>query len=241
MNRIGRTREQKTYELVLEYVFGGFFNRNLDLNDKLPNIRDISEKLEVKTEGIEEVFSIMEQNGLIRQIADDTYAICCDMDEYMHKAASIVMAVNHLHYSEILTLRNSYEKTAMDLAIQEITSSDLEHMKDILDGMSNTESVEKRAVLDVEFHKALVYAAHNRMLRFYFEMLSELQNLFIQSFHYEIFKDKENSERLVESHWDIYHALAERNYEKAWKALGVHFGIVGEYVDIVRRTEVDIR
>lgn len=235
MNRIGRTREQKTYEIVLEYIWGWVFNRNFKQNDKLPDIKEISKKLGVKSDSIKEVLCIMEENGLIRAISEDTYAICCDMEEYMHKAATIVMSINHLHFSEILTMRNNYEKTALDLAIQEITPGELGHMKDILDEMRNAESVKKCAVLDVEFHKALMDAAHNRMLLFYFEMISELQNLFIQSFHYEISKDQKNSERLEEAHWGIYQALAERNYENAWKALDDHFKIVGEYVDLIRQ------
>lgn len=242
MDSIGKTKEQKTYELVLGFFFDEIFTRHHKPNDKLPNVREISEKLKLNEYAVVEVLHIMEKNSMIRHVsADDTYSVCCDLKEYMHKAASIIMTINNLQYSEIITMRSSYEKTALDLAMQGITSAELEHMKNLLDGMKNTDNVKESAVFDVEFHKALMASSHSRVLQFYFEMVSEMQKCFIQSFHFEISKDNQNSEQLKEAHQDIYQALVERNYEKGWKALGNHFRVVGKYVDIIQAAEAGMQ
>ena len=107
----------------------------------------------------------------------------------------------------------------------------MEELHEILLKMDQPMSSKESARLDVEFHRKLVSASHNRMLILYDSMLDSLMDQFIENFRTKILMNKIRAEMLRRSHWAIYHALADKDLEMAIRAFDKHFRVVGEQLD----------
>ena len=96
--------------------------------------------------------------------------------------------------------------------------------------MDQPMGVKESAKLDVKFHDILTEASHNRMLILYTSMIGDLSDQFIHNLRARILVDKRRAELLRKSHWEIYHALLEKDYAAGRAAMEKHFEIVEEQV-----------
>ncbi len=221
---------QKTYEYVFNYFYNMILSGELKLNDKIPTEREISEKLGVSRNSVREVMHMLEINGLLECVQGSGNYVRCDTHKYMLKCIDMIMALLNIHYTEIFNLRTGYEFTALKLAIDAAQANELENMNSILLLMDKAATPKEGAVLDVRFHDAFVAASHNRLLIFYYSMMSQLIDKFIEDFRTRILMNKTRAEQLRRSHWNLYKALVKKDYATGREALEKHFEVVEEQI-----------
>jgi len=219
---------QKTYEYVFDYFYNKILSGELRLNDRIPTEREISEKLGVSRNSVREVMHMLEINGLLECVQGSGNYVRCDTHKYMLKCIDMMMALLDVHYTEIFYLRTSYEYTALKLAIEEIQSEELDDINKILLAMDRAATPKEGAMLDVRFHDAFVAASHNRLLIFYYSMMSQFIDKFIEDFRMRILMNKNRAELLRHSHWNLYCALVKKDYAAGRRALEKHFEVVEE-------------
>lgn len=238
MDKIGlefAKQNKKTYEYVFEYLSEQILSGRLKLNDKIPPERDIAEKLGVSRNSVREVIHMLEITGIVECLQGSGNYIRCFPQDYMMRSIQMIMALLEINYTEIFHIRCSYEYMALDLAMEVATEEELEKLKEILLKMDEVESAKESAKLDVLFHDTLTTASHNRMLMLYTSMLSELSDKFIHNLRAKILVDKRRAELLRRSHWDIYHALVEKDPMLGRQAMEKHFQIVEEQIKKMER------
>lgn len=221
---------QKTYQYVFDYFSEQILSGKLKLNDKIPPEREIAESLGVSRNSVREVMHMLEITGLIECLQGSGNYVRCQPEEYMLKSVHMVMSLMNIKYTEIFYIRCGYEQMSLKLAITEATEKELEVMRKILVKMDETKSVKESAKLDKAFHETLTKASHNRMLMLYTSMISDLADQFIENLRGRILVDKRRAEMLARSHWGIYNALVNRDYEAGRAAMERHFDIVEEQV-----------
>ncbi len=223
-----KLEDQKTYEYVFDYFYNMILSGELKLNDKISTERDIAEKLGVSRNSVREVMHMLEINGLLECVQGSGNYVRCNTHKYMLKCIDMIMALLNIHYTEIFYLRTGYELTALKLAIDEVEPEELENMNNILLSMDKAVTPKEGAVLDVHFHDAFVAASHNRLLIFYYSMMSQLMDKFIEDFRTRILMNKIRAEQLRRSHWNLYNALVKKDYAAGREALEKHFEVVEE-------------
>lgn len=231
------TDYKKTYEYVFDYFSDQILSGKLKLNDKIPPERDIAAELGVSRNSVREVIHILEISGLIESVQGSGNYIRCNPQDYMVKSVNMLMALQDIEYTEIFDLRCAYEFTALRLAIENITPEELDEIRAILVKMDETVGAKASAVLDIQFHNKILTASRNRLLLMYTQMISNLLDHFIEDFRAKILVDEEQAARLRVSHWDIYHALADKDYDAGMTAMERHFKVVGEEMNRIEGSE----
>lgn len=225
------TDHKKTYEYVFEYFSNQILSGKLKLNDKIPPERDIAEQLGVSRNSVREVIHILEISGLIESVQGSGNYIRCNPQNYMVRTINMLMTLQGIDYKELFDLRCAYEYTALRLAIDHITAEELDEIRAILVKMDEQLNAAESAALDVEFHNKLLIASRNRLLYMYTQIMSNLLNAFIEDYRTRIMMNEENAKQLRASHWGIYAALANGDYEAGAAAMNEHFKIVGNEMD----------
>jgi GntR family transcriptional repressor for pyruvate dehydrogenase complex len=146
----------------------------------------------------------------------------------MVKTMNMLMVLQDISYKEILDLRCAYEYTALRLAVENITPEELTKIRSILERMDREINPKDSAALDVQFHNMLLFASRNRLLQMYTQTMSSLLDQFIHDFRTRILMDEDKAAELRTAHWDIYNALANRDYNAGVIAMDQHFKIVNE-------------
>ncbi|MDD4369552.1 MAG: FadR/GntR family transcriptional regulator [Anaerostipes sp.] len=221
---------KKTYEYVFEYFSEQILSGKLKLNDKIPPERDIAETLNVSRNSVREVMHMLEITGLIECLQGSGNYVRCQPEEYMFNSVHMVMALLDIDYLEIFHIRCGYEYTALKLAVENATQEDLDKLYNVLVKMDEALSIKESAQLDIEFHKILVEASHNRMLILYSSMIGNLSDVFIKDLRSKILVDKRRAESLQKAHREIYQAIVDKEHQKGREAMEQHFDIVGAQV-----------
>lgn len=222
---------KKVYEYVFDYFLNQIMTGELKLNDKIPPEREIVETLGVSRNSVREVMHMLEITGLIECVQGSGNYVRCDPEEYMFKSVNMVMSLLNIDYMEVFNIRIGYEEMALKLAMEVATQEEIEKLHDIVVRMDENMSLKESAKLDIEFHYRLVSASHNRLLILYYSMLDKLMNQFIENMREKILMNRMRSELLRRSHWEIYHALVNKDREAGQKAFDKHFRIVGDQID----------
>jgi GntR family transcriptional repressor for pyruvate dehydrogenase complex len=225
------TDRKKTYEYVFEFFSDQILSGKLKLNDKIPPERDIATQLDVSRNSVREVIHILEICGLIESVQGSGNYIRCNPQDYMVTWINMLMALQNIDDSEIFDLRCAYEYTALRLAIDNITPEELDEIRAILVKMDEPISARDSATLDVQFHNKLLIASRNRLLLMYTQIMSNLQDRFIEDFRTRILMDEDNAKKLRSAHWNIYYALAKGDYEAGVIAMDEHFKVVKDEMD----------
>jgi GntR family transcriptional repressor for pyruvate dehydrogenase complex len=228
------TEHKKTYEYVFEYFSSQILSGQLKLNDKIPPERDIAAMLGVSRNSVREVIHILEISGLIEGVQGSGNYIRCNPQDFMVQSMNMLMTLQDISPDEIFELRCAYEFTGLKLAVDNITREELDEMRAILVKMDEDISPRESAMLDAQFHVTMLQASRNRLLVMWTQIASSLIDHFIEDFRTRILMDEDGAKQLRSSHWGIYSALAEGDYNAGVTAMNEHFKVVKEEMDRIK-------
>ncbi|HEY9613784.1 GntR family transcriptional regulator [Allocoleopsis sp.] len=135
-----------------------------------------------------------------------------------------VSALSPAEAQEICEIRSALETTAIQLAIPQLTESDLEKATLILDATNQTTDAARWATLNWEFH-AVLYTPANRP-----RLLTMIKTLHVNIDRYvRLQMEKMNYlEKSQKEHYQLLDACRQRDVKAAAKVLKRHIDAAGE-------------
>lgn len=132
-----------------------------------------------------------------------------------------VAKITEKNLKDVLEVRKALDVLAVELACQRMTDDYREKLKEALDHFAKVvknNNLKEITEADVAFHDIINQSTGNDRL------IQLVNNLAEQMYRYrlEYIKDKAYHDRLVKEHEEIYNAIAERDVERAAKAVVLH-------------------
>lgn len=204
--------------------------KNLQLGDRLPSERDLSEKLKVSRSPVREAIRMLNSQGLlITKRGGGTY-VQLDSSQWADKSIAPLAGLLHqdLEYRyDVLEARQALEKKTAALAALRATAQDKENIQRCFDVLIKYQSIsdnEMSARADAQFHLAIAEASHNAVLiqvmRGLFELVlstvTENRNAMFQ------YKDAETTKQLTAQHQALMYAIFDGDPEQAEKMIDQH-------------------
>lgn len=184
---------------------------------RLPTEREMAKQFGVSRVTIRDALRALEASGLIE------IRVGGQGGPYVREPDSAVLAESlrtHLHlqgttFAELAEARLALETTAARLACERATEADLAEMRSALEppGPDGTAST------SVDFHTALVRAAHNTAL---LTMFTALRSLLAEAFETLHARQPDMARVAHDVHSRLYEAVAERDGELATRLMRDH-------------------
>lgn len=171
-------REATLADVVSKQIQGMIVERQLMPNDRLPAERDLAEQLGVSRTVVREAVRSLTAKGLLEVVRGRGGTVvrsptAATMSEMM--ALFLRGDERALDYENLIEVRRVLETAIAGIAAERRTPEDLREMQVILDETLKIGNDREAFVKwDMEFHKALARATHNRLFSLLLESVNEL-------------------------------------------------------------------
>jgi len=218
----------KVHNLVISKIRDYIELRKLELGDKLPSGRVLSETLKISRRNVNEAIEKLELYGLVQSVPQAGIFINTERVAFIGVIEGIltleVLTLEEEDFLSIVEFRLILENKAVFFAAARRTSEDLEAIEVALNKYkSKILSKENALQEDLLFHLAIAKASKNSMI--YKAMLQIIPKLI------EIFKktrvcDEEGFNYEIDVHEAIFQAIKSKDVEQAVKSMEFHFKLL---------------
>ncbi len=192
-------------DVVFQTLRRAILKGELEPGERLMEVA-LANKMGVSRTPIREAIRKLELEGLVIMIP---------------RKGAEVASITEKDLTDVLEVRSSLEKLAIELAAERIADEDIERLKvackDFEEALGDPD-VTVGAEKDVAFHDVIYEATHNARL------IQILNNLREQMYRYrlEYLKDPASHPQLVREHQELVEALSARNKEAASAVMQNH-------------------
>lgn len=222
--------DNRTYEQVISYIKSEILAGRLTQGEKLPPERSLAQVLNVSRTSVREALRTLEMLGLINSIQGAGNFIGGSFEKSISEALSLLFLLKKTNFAELKTVRETLEQKAAELAVPDITDSQIAGLEAIVENMKNAPDEETISALDKKLHDEIVYASGNTLLIQISAALSNLLEDFIRDIRKSILKNSKNKEALHEIHHALVRALKARDKDAVKKVLVRHNSIIEENI-----------
>ena len=221
-----RSLGRKDYlaERVVQAIEGEIVNGRLTVGAKLPPEREFAERLGVSRTVVREAVRILVTKGLLQT---------------RHGIGTTVREVNHEQISKPLTLflrtsgreisiehlhqvRSILEVESAGLAAELSKATDVEDLRLLCDQLQATAGDSQQfAAKDAEFHRRLGLATQNPLITLLLDSIHEL----MAEVRKLVANEQGLSERVMNGHLRIFHAVEQKNPQSAREAMREHLAM----------------
>lgn len=224
-------RSTRISDDVVEQIRAAIFRGDLEPGDRLPSERELAVQFGVSRVAIRDALRVLEGGGLIRVKLGGAGGPFVAMPD----VGSLTIAMgNHLkligaEFRELAEARLALETTATRLACERATPDDLESLR-----LAIGAHAQGTAVSSIDFHTALVTAAHNRALLAMFNATRALMQDAMELIHTQL-PDTPGVAREV--HTRLYEAVAARAADEAVRIMREH---LYDFIERVGRVQEEL-
>ena len=220
-NRTSQEVERQIEMLVLEGVLRG--------GDRLPGERELSKSLNVSRPILRQAIAALVEKGLLVTHHGEGTIVADVIGTIFAAPVAKLIGQNVKAKMDYLEYRREVEGLAAAMAAKRATEADRTLLTRITDAMKAAHADKdavREAQIDIEFHNAIIDAAHNivllHTLRSCYRLLSE--DVF---FNRQVIYDKPGMrEKLLEQHLAIFDAIMARDEVGATGAARAHLNFV---------------
>lgn len=197
------------------------------ISEKLPSEMKLAKQYNVSRPIIREAMKLLQERGLITlKNGSGAYITRPETDTVMN-AVSRIMQVDNISAEELTQMRGILELSSVDLAAQNISSGQLQEMREILSDFSDTTlPLKKRVSLDEAFHIAIAKASGNNLLVMFITVLTSLLRDYMGK---GILVDG-GIQDAIKRHHEIFSALEKHDAQAAHQAMTDHLRVSSENV-----------
>ena len=181
---------------------------------RLPTERRLADELGVTRAAIRLALSHLEAEGRVsREVGRGTF---------VRPAADAADATDDVGPSDVMTARELFEPQVVPLVVVHATARDFSDLEGCLRGGEGADSVEEWEQWDAAFHRAVVVAAHNRLLLRMYESIAAARHGPLWG---NLKQSNDSPERRVvyrADHRRIVDALRAREIDQALEATRTH-------------------
>lgn len=225
-------RSTRISDDVIEQIRAAIFRGDLRPGDRLPSERELAAQFGISRVTVRDALRALEAGGLIRVKVGGgggPYVAAPDV-----QALSAAVG-NHLKligadFRELAEARLALETTAVRLACERATSEDLASLR-LAIGRDASRGGHETAVSSVDFHTALVTAAHNRALLAMFNAIRALMQDAIELIHTRL---PDTARVAQEVHTELYEAVVAGEPERGVRIMREH---LYDFIERVRKVQ----
>ncbi|MFM1650533.1 FadR/GntR family transcriptional regulator [Brevibacillus sp. B_LB10_24] len=209
---IQQISSKKIYEVITDELKQMILDGQLKPGDKLDSVQLLAEKFQVGRSAVREALSALQAMGLVEmKQGEGTFVRKFDTASLTAPLSTILMGSEDI--LELLEIRKILEEGSAGLAARKWADEDLAAIEQALERMRqgfDSEEVSDQA--DIDFHQAIAYASHNRLL---IDMMKTISGAMSKSMRNTrkmwLFGERASAERLYKEHVLIYKAIRDRD------------------------------
>jgi GntR family transcriptional repressor for pyruvate dehydrogenase complex len=218
---MGNSEYRKTIDYILDLIRGGM----LQVGDKLPTERSISEKLGISRNTVREALRGLEILGIVNGKQGSGNYLTDNISESIAKAMDIMLLMNRTSKEEICSFRRSMEKTVCNYLIARGCSNENKlNIVAALNRLKESEGTNENSLADRDFHYSLIYATENSFWITFMNAVSEVYMRWIDDFL--ITADHSIQMKLQECHEKMVQGIITGDVEFCMKAIDAHYDLI---------------
>jgi DNA-binding FadR family transcriptional regulator len=212
-------RAKSVSSRIIEQVWDALFRGELKSGDRLGSEVELAQKLGVSRVPVRDAFRTLEALGIIAiKVGARGGAFIAEGDpQRFADALAVQLKLVGISIEEMFDSQIAIETMAAELAAQRATKADLATLRELIDELETlcTKPLSKAAALkftrtSMQFHEALVDAAHNRALAAQFKALRiVMEPVYLRRTSDAVAK------RVIASHNDVFNSIAKKDAESA--------------------------
>lgn len=238
-------QKQSAREIAIHYFLNEIKQGHLIAGDKILNERNLSDKLGISRVPLREAICTLSALGILEAHQGDGTYVSENHNELFGNIIKTYGIFNRSMVDEVFEARSLFEADAAQLAAQNRTLQDLEHLKEALAAHENALplyyegeiSAGHMMALDSKIHLGIAASTHNN---FILQIIEAIRHVTLEhAFFSEAFT--RNTQHFKESmlfHREIVHAIESKNAELAYRSMQAHITQVRDALDLekIRRT-----
>jgi GntR family transcriptional repressor for pyruvate dehydrogenase complex len=216
-----RNEHKELHNVIIANIRDLINNKNLEPGDKLPSERMLSERFEVSRSNVREAIQKLEFYGILKSKPQSGTFVADIGQVAMNGMMNDILALEDPDFKSLVETRILLELKTVKLAAKRRTDSDLERMKAALEAykvkvLNNEDAVQE----DLLFHLAIAQACGNSTIN---RMMLIITPEIINNFEKYHVCDKNQSQKRLKEHQDIFKAIKDQNTQKAKQMMKDHF------------------
>ena len=194
--------------------------------ERLPAERELSERLGVSRPSLRDAVATLQQQGLLTSRAGSGIYVAEVLGSAFSPALIRLFATHDEAVFDYLSFRRDIEALAAERAARLGSDADLKVIQTIFDKMAEARTPQAEAMLDAQFHTAIIEASHNVVMLHMMRSMFELLQTGVFYNRQMMFKQRTTRTALLDQHRAINTAIQARDPPAARVAIEAHLGFV---------------
>lgn len=209
-------------ELVAERLVDLLSSGTLRPGDKLPPERDLAAQLSVGRTTVREALKLLTLSGLLEARRGDGTYVRHEFGSFLLRQIEWPVLLSAHQIDMVLEVRQPLEVQAVRMAAERATGEELERIARFRETLEiEGRDIERETELDLDFHHAVVAAAHNDLLSHLMLSLNSILRQYIELSN----QMTDRLETTVAEHQEIYDAIVAQDPDQAARAMVEHLQI----------------
>jgi len=203
-------------------------SRNLELGDKLPSERIMSEKLELKRNHIREAIRKLEFYGVLKSVPQSGTILSIGLIGF-NGVVNEIVGLDKPSFRELVETRITLELKTVCLAAERRTEEDLLRMREALNAY-NEKIINGLDYLeeDLLFHLAIAKASKNSTM---LSLMLLITPSILATYERDTVCKGDNATSEIEKHEKIYEAIESQDEDVARKMMENHFFKLSKHIE----------
>lgn len=221
--------QEKTADATVRQIEELILDGILRPNDRLPSERDLSTELDISRPILRAALKTLEDRGLIRTRHGEGTSVAGVIGTVFEPPMIDLVRRHQRALFDFLEFRRDVETLAAGYAAERATEPDRAILREVFDAMiaaHESGDPQEESRIDVEFHTAIMEAAHNVVLMHMMRSCYQLMAQAVFQNRERLYSNPDWRDKLVTQHRRIYEAVIARNAKAAARAASEHVGFI---------------
>ncbi len=212
---------------IIKYVSNAIENGDLNIGDKLPPERELSEILGISRTSVREGVKLLESIGIITSRHGSGNYIDNYFNDTLVEILTLMYSLEHMSTDEIREFRYAVEYQALVLACRHITEDHKTELMEHLHILESSEEEEIQSYHDKMIHLSIIHMTGNRLVISNYMALNHILDLFISQARTHVRKlGSKDYEEFQQIHRQLVESLCSQDIATARAALKRHFDLI---------------
>ena len=216
------------YKKIVDTVLDQINHGQLRKGDKLPTELCLATKFDVSRTCVREAIKSLEAMGIVQSIQGSGSYITNTPELSINRPICALFALSNGTLENVLDLRIVLETEVCRDIIRFASDVEIARLCMLADYDYIGMPIEQQAVLDSQFHNALIRMSHNSLIKYIYTTLASLMDIYRERVLEKTWRRDENALTRA-GHLAICQALKDRNEAAAADAVYNHLALTGEY------------
>ncbi len=217
--------EDRGYLIVLQHIKQLIISGNLNIGDKLPTERNLSETLALSRNTVRDAIRIMGSMGIIESRQGSGNYLSNKISHNISATINFMLLLEQSDFTEINQMRRAIALECFRHLFIWSTPRNIRLLTKIIERM---ETDNRKSYYDKLFHDVILHISDNKLMISIMHALSDvckdlIDNLFIMA-------SPETSQKLIDVHKEILNCIINRDEAAGYAAINHHYDLVDKEI-----------